>query len=170
MEEKLKLSIKRDLIFTWVVFAILLVIQLCMCVYAISVFVNYESSEAREIFFSVTALVVFCVVDVLAIFKDIIPITKDYKSKQIEKMRGMIVTIKSVPRFSYEIAVKSLDDDREIVFSISEKNIDLYKVYDFWYAQHSKRVEYVRVTDEELTEASREKASKIILDTDNKTD
>lgn len=164
MERKLKKQAKNLLVFSWVMLVLIIIGEIVISVLLINKMLFAEDAGTAEIIIVVIDIVGFLVSDILVIVKQIIPLGKDvtyYKDRSIERIRALVVNIKSAREFSYDITVKNLENGEEKDFSIGRKDVEMDKVYDFWYLRHSKILDYKIVSTEELTEERREKASKI---------
>ena len=177
MEDEVRKLLKRSIIWTVVTAFVVLVLQTVFLVFAISRFVDFNNKSFSELFFAFLAITASVVLGVMCVV-EFVPQMKDYKfykNNGVEKMRAIVVNIRSATYFGdhiyfYKTTVRNLETGEKVVFSLEKKDIEKERVYDFWYLKHSKIVKYILVSDEELTEESRKKASKISLDSSNRID
>lgn len=166
MERKLKKEAKNSLVFSWIMLVLIIIGEIVISAVLIDKMLLVENAGTAEVIFIVIDIIGFLVSDLLVIAKQIIPLSKDvtyYKDRSVERIRALVVNVKSAREFSHNITVKNLENGEEKHFSIGRKDVELDKVYDFWFLKYSKILDYKIVSKEELTEANREKASKIDL-------
>ena len=160
---ELKKDIKRDLAFGIIVLSILLIVHICFDIYVIKTFSDNQNSRIEDYVFSISGAIamLLCVIREISF---VFPALKDvifYKDHDVEKMRAIIIKIRSAIHQTYVITAKNLETGKELLFKFSTKDVEMDKVYDFIYLKYSMVFKYKPVSFEQLTEDNREKASKI---------
>ena len=163
-ENKLRREATKALKVAWMFFTVFAIGQICVCIYAIKLLVDYKNGQKIDgigILVGVTIIIIL-----LGIWeiKEIIVLNKDvkfYANNDVERMRAVVVKVKDYARRPNEATVRCLETGEEVIFQFAGKNLEMDKIYDFIYLKHSKIYEFTPVSFEQLTEDNREKASKI---------